>query len=142
MIAHGIVQLTVFSMPLTAYWLNLGLEQRAHDLDHSNNGGPYEAILPLGGLTNSTSHPQNPACHANLTEASDCAVQAANLWHQKLAHKIIVSGGAGPSDATKLPESRWMRDFSIDLGMARASIFEENQSTTTRENIRMSAELM
>lgn len=141
-VALGIVQLAVFALPITAYWLNRGLEQRAHDLTRGNIGGPYVAILLLGGLTNSTNSPQNPTWQANLTEASDRAVHAAKLWHQKLAPRIIVSGGTWPSEPPKPPEARWMSDFLVDLGVPDATIFKESQSTTTRENMRMTASLM
>ena len=140
--AVGVLQLLGFSLPITAYWLNQGLEQRAHDLTYKHVGGPYRAILLLGGLTNSTTRPGSSTWEANLTEASDRAVHAAKLWHQGLAPVIIVSGGAWPSKPPKPPEAQWMTGFLLDLGVPQTAILKESQSTTTRENLRRTAELM
>lgn len=53
---------------------------------------------------------------------------------------ILVSGGQGPGE--DVPESRAMADHLITAGVPEQSIVLEERSSTTRENLRFSKEIM
>jgi uncharacterized SAM-binding protein YcdF (DUF218 family) len=142
LVATAIVQLAVFAMPITAYLLQGGLEIRAQTIASRNAGPPYAAILLLGGFTTTTTEPGSQAWRANLTEATDRVHEASDLWHQGLAPFIIVSGGAWPSDSPKPPQAQWMSQALEALGVAQSAILPESRSTTTRENMHYTAELV
>jgi uncharacterized SAM-binding protein YcdF (DUF218 family) len=135
-------QLIVWATPPVAHHLQAALEQRAQAQVQNNTGGPYQAIVLLGGMTRSTLSPLEVGWQPDLTDASDRAVHAAHLWHQGTAPLIIVSGGAWPSNPPKPAEALWIRQLLVMLGVPQAAILLETDSTTTRENMANVARLM
>lgn len=140
--ALAIVQVVVFAMPVTAHWLHQGLERRATALFNTNEGGPYRAILVLGGMTRSTETPLTAGWQPDLTEAVDRLTHASTLWYEGLAPMVIASGGTWPSTPKKPAEAIWMQQLLLQLGLPQEAIALETKSTTTRENVRGVAELM
>ena len=138
----AVAQLIALAMPPVAQQLQAGLERQAHSLAQANRGGPYEAIVLLGGMTRSTLSPLAIGWQPDLTQASDRAVHAAHLWHSGTAPRIIVSGGSWPSTPQKPAEALWIRQLLIMLGVPQSAILLETESTTTRENVANVAKLM
>ncbi len=138
----AVLQVILFAMPGVAYQLQAGLERRAVAIAKANSGGPYEAILLLGGLTRSTRSPLAPEWQPDLTEAADRAVHAASLWHQAIAPQMIVSGGVWPSTPPKPAEALWIAQLLTQLGVPPDAIVLETDSTTTRENVKNVAQIM
>lgn len=136
------LQLIVFSLSTTAYWLHRELESQAVTLARANTGPPYTAILALGGLTRSTESPLTAGWQPDLTEAADRITHAAHLWHEGLAPLVIVSGGVWPSSPQKPAEAVWMQQLLLQLGIPQQNIWLETTSTTTRENVRGVADLL
>ncbi len=50
--------------------------------------------------------------------------------------KVIVSGGQGPGET--VPEAAAMAEYLIENGIPEEQVFREDQSTSTRENLRFS----
>lgn len=70
---------------------------------------------------------------------------AARLYRQQRARDhhdvtIVVSGGQGADEI--MAESTAMRQYLVDLGIPRDVILEENQSTSTVENLKLSHALI
>lgn len=135
-------QLIVLAMPPTAHGLHNALEQRASALAKANQGGPYRAILVLGGMSRSTESPLAAGWQPDLTDAVDRLTHAAALWYDGVAPTVIVSGGSWPSTPPKPAEAVWMQQLLLQLGLPQEAILLETESTTTRENMIGVAKLM
>ena len=68
---------------------------------------------------------------------TDIAVRAAELYHQKLAPKILFTGGFGRNTEGLLPESEAQRfkRTAMTCGVPECDIIIEDKSTNTRDNI-------
>ena len=68
---------------------------------------------------------------------TDIAVRAAELYHQKLAPKILFTGGLGRNTEGLLPESEAQRfkRTAMACGVPECDIIIEDKSTNTRDNI-------
>lgn len=66
--------------------------------------------------------------------------KALDLYREGYAGYIIVSGGQGKDEETA--ESVVMKDWLVKNGVPKDRIFEEDQSTSTYENFKLSAEIM
>lgn len=155
-LTFGLLQLFVLSLPVTADYLQRQLEHRARDLaSHSQAalGKPLDAILILGGTGNAAY--RSNGLIIDYGESVDRLLYGAQLYREGLAPRVIVSGGTWPfisiKDITASPlisniyppaESVIMRDLLIRLGVPSSAIIEEKNSTTTRENLRFTAQLL
>lgn len=138
----AIGQLIFFASPWTAITLTEGLEHKAKLLQAQNTGSPYAAILLLGGgITPAVPGSQIPA---NAHEAFDRVIYAAQLYHQSLAPKIIVSGGTGLRETHQnaQTEAAAMQAALILMGIPQNAIIQEDQSLTTRQNMALTSELL
>lgn len=142
LVTIGISQLLLFAWPPVATQLSQGLEDKARALQANNTGGPYAAILLLGGgMEPALPDNQGPA---NAHEAFDRVIHAAQLYRQGLAPRIIASGGTGLSDRYPQAESeaQAMKAALIHMGVPAQAILTEDQSLTTRQNMALTAELL
>ena len=138
----GIGQLLFFAWPPVAVQLSQGLEAKAYTLQAHNRGAPYCALLVLGGgMEPALPGTQSPA---NAHEAFDRVIYAAQLYHHRLAPRIIVSGGTGLRDTypQAQTEAAAMKTALILMGVPAQAILTEDQSLNTRQNMAFTADLL
>ncbi|MBE9250007.1 YdcF family protein [Dolichospermum sp. LEGE 00240] len=90
-----------------------------------------EAIVVLGGATRS---PTWPRVMADLNEAGDRVIYAAQLYFQKKAPIIILSGGRIDWRGSGSPESADMATILTSIGVPAEAIIQEPDSLNTHEN--------
>ncbi|MDP5339421.1 MAG: YdcF family protein, partial [Nodularia sp. (in: cyanobacteria)] len=90
-----------------------------------------EAIVVLGGATKSA-YPPRPT--VDLSEAGDRVIYAAQLYRQKKAPIIILSGGRIDWRGGGKPESADMADVLTSLGIPSEVIIQEPESLNTYQN--------
>lgn len=90
-----------------------------------------EAIVVLGGATK-PAIPPRPS--VDLSEESDRIFYAAQLYHQKKAPLVILSGGRIDWNDGGLAESADMAIVIRQLGVPNAAIIQEPDSLNTYEN--------
>jgi uncharacterized SAM-binding protein YcdF (DUF218 family) len=90
-----------------------------------------EAIVVLGGATRS---PTWPRIMPDLNEAGDRVIYAAQLYFQKKAPIIILSGGRIDWRGSGSPESADMAAILTSIGVPSAAIIQEPNSLNTYEN--------
>ena len=142
LVTIGIGQLLLFAWPPVATQLSQHLEYKALTLQAQNTGGPYAAILLLGGgMEPALPGTQSPA---NAHEAFDRVIYAAQLYHHRLAPRIIVSGGTGLRDTypQAQTEAAAMKTALILMGVPAQAILTEDQSLNTRQNMAFTADLL
>lgn len=67
--------------------------------------------------------------------------KAIELWHDQGGRgAIVVSGGQGPDEVVS--EAQAMHGYLVRHGVPETAILDENRSTNTMENLRLSKELM
>jgi uncharacterized SAM-binding protein YcdF (DUF218 family) len=90
-----------------------------------------DAIVVLGGGTRSQAYPRPDI---DLSEAGDRVWYGANLYRQKKAPKIIVSGGRLEWLGTGNPEAEDLIKLLVRMGVPKADIIPESKSLNTHEN--------
>jgi len=140
LIAIGAAQILFFASPWVATALNQYLDQKALALQAQNQGGPYAAILVLGGMID-----YNPLSNTiNMGQSVDRLWYAADLYQQGLSHKLIVSGGNEVAD--RFPDaptqSELMKNALMTLGVPADAIILEPQALTTRQHMPYVHQLM
>ncbi|YAF98865.1 MAG: YdcF family protein [Nodularia sp. CChRGM 3473] len=90
-----------------------------------------EAIVVLGGATKSA-FPPRPT--VDLSEAGDRVIYAAQLYRQKKAPIIILSGGRIDWRGGGSPESADMADVLTSIGIPSEAMIQEPDSLNTYEN--------
>ncbi|HZQ00371.1 MAG TPA: YdcF family protein [Reyranella sp.] len=122
----------VFSLPSVADLLMGPLEREARAAARSAEQCCYSYIVVLGGAIPT---PRAEMISFHLTEAGDRIVYAAKLYHDQIAPRVVVSGGAvfaAPSGGT---EAKAMADMLVLLGVPREAILVEDRSRNTLDNI-------
>jgi len=89
----------------------------------------YEAGIILGGLSG---YDKNERGH--FGNNADRFIQTANLYHQGIIKKIIVSGGTGKLSQNEPAESFFLRKQFIANGIPDSAIIIESRSRNTYEN--------
>jgi uncharacterized SAM-binding protein YcdF (DUF218 family) len=74
----------------------------------------------------------SPALRARIEKAVD-------LYHQGVAPRLLFSGGVGVNPPS---EARVMRELAVQLGVPSEACLLEEQSHSTEQNARFSAELL
>ena len=133
-------QLLFFASPWTANTLNQALDAKARALQAHNKGGPYAAIFLLGGMID-----LDPATGTiNFGNSVDRLWYTAELYHQGLSNKIIVSGGNMVAD--RYPDAptqaHLMKNALMQLGVPARAIILEPEALTTRHHIPKVTRLM
>ncbi|BBD61601.1 hypothetical protein NIES2109_44340 [Nostoc sp. HK-01] len=90
-----------------------------------------EAIIVLGGVTKSAFFPRPDV---DLSEQGDRIIYAAQLYRQKKAPVIIVSGGRIDWRNGGTPESTDMASILTEIGVPSQAIIEEPLSLNTYQN--------
>jgi uncharacterized SAM-binding protein YcdF (DUF218 family) len=90
-----------------------------------------EAIIVLGGATKSATWPRPTV---DLSEAGDRVIYAAQLYFQKKAPIIILSGGRIDWRGSGSPESADMATILTSIGVPAAAIIQEPDSLNTHDN--------
>jgi len=90
-----------------------------------------DAIVLLGGGLN---RPARPGGVADLNEASDRMIIAANLYRLGRARIVIAVGGQVFEDHASLSEAYYMRELLTQLGVPFGSVLLEPTSRNTWEN--------
>jgi len=98
-----------------------------------------DAIVVLGG---SVRPPSFPRQYTQMTSTSDRFWHAARLFKANKANKIILLGGNVFSQDGIKPESEYVKESLVRLGIPSKSIITETQSRTTRENSTNSKDLL
>lgn len=89
----------------------------------------YEAGILLGGLAG---YDKNDRGY--FGSSADRFIQSANLYHQGIIKKIIVSGGTGTIRQKEPAEAIYLRSQLIANGVKPEDIIMENRSRNTYEN--------
>lgn len=90
---------------------------------------PYNAGVVLGGFSSF-----DKTGNGFLNSSSDRFISTANLYHQNLIKKIIVSGGDGSIEQDRPKEAVFATQKFIENGIAANDIFSETRSRNTFEN--------
>jgi uncharacterized SAM-binding protein YcdF (DUF218 family) len=90
-----------------------------------------EAIVVLGGATKSATWPR---VTVDLSEAGDRVIYAAQLYFQKKAPIIILSGGRIDWRGSGSPESADMANILTSIGVPATAIIQEPDSLNTHDN--------
>ncbi len=92
-------------------------------------GKSYEAGILLGGLAG---YDKNERGY--FGNNADRFIQTANLYHQGIIKRIIVSGGTGKLSQDEPPESIFLRTQFLANGIPDSAIIIESRSKNTYEN--------
>jgi uncharacterized SAM-binding protein YcdF (DUF218 family) len=134
--ALAIIQLLVMSFPPAGDAAIKYLEDQARAAELAAPRCCFDAIVVLGGGISPAMPPQRE--FPRLVNGADRVWLAARLYHNKVAPRVIVSGGGYMADP-EVPvtsEAAAMRQFLIDLGVPAEAIADEAKSNNTIENIR------
>src|SRR5581483_128554 len=130
----GVAQTLVFSMAPVAEPLMAPLQNEARAAADPAPKCCFDAIVVLGGSIVPASPPRYP--NPGLVGSSDRLWQAARLYGQGRAPRVIVSGGTFTLAGVQTrSESQTMRLFLRDLGVPDEAIIEEDQAVNTLQNI-------
>lgn len=90
-----------------------------------------DAIVVLGGCMQQALPPRRAV---EISDAGDRVLEAARLWREGRAPRLVVTGG--PWDASQHPysEASAMAELLEFLGVPAEVILQESRSRTTREN--------
>ena len=92
-------------------------------------GKTYEAGIVLGGLSGYDKNGRG-----SFGSNADRFIQTANLYHQGIIKRIIISSGSGKLDQKDPPESFFLKTQFIANGIPDAAILLESRSKNTYEN--------
>jgi len=96
-----------------------------------------EIVVVLGGMSSMDEGSGRIQFH----EATDRLLQALSLYNRKYVSKMIISGGSAEIMREEVPESKYLKPFSLELGIAGQNIFIEEKSRNTYENALYTKEL-
>lgn len=130
--------LTLSSIPAVSYlalgsleWPYPPLKERPDDV---------QAIVVLAGYV-------RPSDEVRLQselgdDTRDRCLRAAELYHQGLPCRVLVSGGIVDGETQRPPCAPLMRDFLVQLGVSTKDVIVEDHSRTTWENAVESRKLL
>jgi uncharacterized SAM-binding protein YcdF (DUF218 family) len=127
-IALALVVLLVSSNGWVSYSLTRSLEWQNLPAAQLPNA---EAIVVLGGATKSAFPPRKTV---DLSEPGDRVIYAAQLYLQKKAPKIILSGGRIDWRGSGASESADMASILTSIGIPSEAIIQEPDSLNTYQN--------
>lgn len=116
----------LFTNPYLYRTANLAWQPTPVDLPTNKT---YEAGILLGGLAG---YDKNDRGY--FGSSADRFIQSANLYHQGIIKKIIVSGGTGTIRQKEPAEAIYLRSQLIANGVKQEDIIMENRSRNTYEN--------
>jgi uncharacterized SAM-binding protein YcdF (DUF218 family) len=116
----------LFTNPYLYRTANLAWQPTPVDLPGNK---AYEAGILLGGLAG---YDKNDRGY--FGSSADRFIQSANLYHQGIIKKIVVSGGTGTIRQKEPAEAIYLRSQLIANGVRSEDIIMENRSRNTYEN--------
>lgn len=122
-----------FTLPPVADALVAPLEYEAKASAQGAKPCCYSAIVLLGGAILPASPPAMPSAH--LLSGADRIVYAAELFHQKIAPRIIASGGKLNRAPDEQTEADAMKGMLVQLGVPADAVVLEDRSLNTLDNI-------
>jgi uncharacterized SAM-binding protein YcdF (DUF218 family) len=135
------VQLLVFSLPAVGDALLGHLEEEARQLEATRPlPGPVDAIVVLGGGLEGRF--EGVRTLPDLNDSGDRVWQAARLYKQGAAPRMVLSGGQFDADPRREAEALGMKVFMLDMGVPEQALLIEDQSRTTFENALRTRELL
>lgn len=135
------LQLLLFSLPWVGDALLGNLEDEALVMEASRPlPAQVDAIVVLGGGLEGTY--TGVRALPDLNDAGDRVWQAARLYKQGVAPRVVLSGGQFEADPNRQAEAQGMQVFMLDMGVAQSALLIEDQSRTTFENAQRTRELL
>lgn len=135
------LQLLVFSLPAVADALLGHLEEEARQLEADRPlPTQLDAIVVLGGGLEGRFEGVRDL--PDLNDSGDRVWQAARLYKQGVAPRVVLSGGQFDADPRREAEALGMKVFMLDLGVPEHALLIEDQSRTTFENALRTRELV
>lgn len=132
------LQLLVFSLPAVGDALLGHLEEEARQLEADRlipaqqSATKVDAIVVLGGgLEGRYEGVRNLP---DLNDSGDRVWQAARLYKEGVAPRMVLSGGQFNADPRREAEAHGMKVFMMDMGVPEQALLVEDQSRTTFEN--------
>ncbi len=122
----AILFLVVFTNPCIYNMSNLAWQSKPINLSTDKK---YEAGILLGGMAG---YDKNNRGY--FGDNADRFIQTANLYHQRIIKKIIVSGGTGSLNQEEPAEAFFLRAQFIANGVNDSDILIESRSRNTYEN--------
>ncbi len=130
----NIILLLVFSNPFIYQTLVRLWQPKMVDLPLQPT---YEAGILLGGMAG---YDKNG--NGYFGDNADRFIQAANLYHQGIIKRIIISGGTGKLTQDEPAESIFLRKELLANGVSDSAIIIETRSRNTFENAVFSKQLI
>ncbi|MBD2665462.1 hypothetical protein B6N60_04400 [Richelia sinica FACHB-800] len=127
-ISFGLIVVLVSSNGWSAKYLARSLEWQNLPSPEIPNA---EAIVVLGGATKSA---QWPRPTVDLSEPGDRVIYAAQLYRQKKAPTIILSGGRIDWRGSGAPEAADMANILTSIGIPSTAMIQEPDSLNTYQN--------
>lgn len=130
----GVAETLIFSLPFVSNALMAPLENEARAAARSTPRCCFDAIVILGGAVGPAEKVDG---RPTLLETSDRIWEGAQLWHDKVAPRIILSGGSVSRELGRaaMSEAEAMRIFLVALGVPADAIVLEEHSINTIENL-------
>lgn len=123
----GIVLLYVFS---NKFLFNEIERKWEPSFTKTDNIGKYDYAIVLGGFSTY----DTAFSRVKFTETSDRLWQALQLYHQKKAQKLFISGGSGSVYHQDESEADKIKAFLLSLNIPESDIIMEMTSRNTHEN--------
>lgn len=121
-------------------WVAMSL---AYSLEHrywaAEELPSVEAAVILGGGTLSADFPRS---HVEINSAGDRVLSAAQLYHQKKAEMLLLSGGFLGWNPRQTSPAQDMAELLEDLGVPQQALWLEPNSRNTYENAVFSAKIL
>lgn len=124
----ALILLLVFSNPLLFRWAISGWENAPVALPENDVRCKY--VVVLGGI--SAMHEESG--RIRFSQSSDRLMQALMVAKQNPVEKIIISGGNASLIYDYRPESAYLADFLIDMGLEENILMVDSISRNTYEN--------
>ncbi len=115
----------VFSNPFIYHNFVLWYQAKPVEL---NKNQPFQVGILLGGLSGYDKHN-----NGFFSESSDRFIQTAQLYHQGIIKKILITGGNGTFN-NQPPESKFLSEEMIKNGISETDLILESRSKNTYEN--------
>ncbi len=116
----------IFTNPYLFHVAEIGWQPQPVTLSPDKN---FEAGIVLGGMSG---YDKND--HGFFGDNADRFIQTANLYHQGIIKKILITGGTGRLLQNEPAESYFLKTQFINNGVKESDILLESKSRNTYEN--------
>jgi uncharacterized SAM-binding protein YcdF (DUF218 family) len=99
--------------------------------------GKADVVVALGGMAS-----QQPSTgRIRFNGSADRLFQSLELYRKGYVKKIVIAGGNPLITRKERPESSFLKEYLVLLGIPEADLFTEEKSRNTRENAQNTAAL-